>query len=355
MKIVLVTDTHFGVRGDSLSFLDNMKKFLDDVFFPYLRENGIKTVFHLGDMVDRRKYVNFNTANRLREDFLEPLRDYDCHFVVGNHDTSFKNTNVVNAMTELVEGGRYPYVRVYVGPEEIELDGTKLLVMPWICEENRARAEELFQTSTATIMLGHLEIAGFEMYRGSLVSHGEDVKKLDRFDVIISGHFHHRSTNGQVFYLGSPCEYTWSDYDDPKGFHVFDTDTRELTFVHNPYTMFHKLWYNDSSEQETIEMIDSLDYAFLENKYVKIIVSEKRNPYLFDVLIHRLEEAGVIDIQTVDDHLNLNLEDDETIVDEAESTLDTFKNFIESSELPVDKVALNDLFVDLYNEALQVA
>ena len=351
----MIGDTHWGVRGDSLPFLNNMKNFLDDIFFPYLRENDIKTVFHLGDMVDRRKYVNFNTANRLREDFLEPLRDFDCHFIVGNHDTSFKNTNSVNAMTELVEGGRYPHIKVYVEPAEVEFDGLKFLMMPWICDENRAIAERLFITSTATVMVGHLEIAGFEMYKGSIVSHGEDVRRLNRFDTIISGHFHHRSTDGQVFYLGCPCEFTWSDYDDPKGFHVFDTETRELTFVRNPYTMFAKIWYNDSDEQEFIKTIEELDYETFRDTYVKIIISEKRNPYLFDLLIHRLEEHGVLDIQTVDDHLNLNLEGDEDIVDEAESTLDTFRNFIDGTELPVDKVALNDLFVELYGEALQVA
>ena len=41
MKIALITDTHWGVRNDNVSFHDNSKKFLDDVFFPTLMSKGI--------------------------------------------------------------------------------------------------------------------------------------------------------------------------------------------------------------------------------------------------------------------------------------------------------------------------
>ena len=75
MKIALITDTHWGVRNDNNSFMDNTKSFLDDVFFPYLQLHNIRDVIHLGDLVDRRKYINFNTANRLKEDFIKPLLD----------------------------------------------------------------------------------------------------------------------------------------------------------------------------------------------------------------------------------------------------------------------------------------
>ena len=32
----------------------------------------------------------------------------------------------------------------------------------------------------------------------------------------------------------------------PRGFHIlFDTETRELEFIQNPYEMFHKIYYDD--------------------------------------------------------------------------------------------------------------
>ena len=114
MKLAIITDTHWGVRNDSQAFLDNSKVFLDNVFFPYLEKHGVHTILHLGDLVDRRKYINYNTASRLRQDFLDPIygRGYEMHIVAGNHDTYFKNTNEVNALRELVIG-KYTNTKVY--------------------------------------------------------------------------------------------------------------------------------------------------------------------------------------------------------------------------------------------------
>jgi 3',5'-cyclic AMP phosphodiesterase CpdA len=88
MKIALITDTHWGVRNDSIAFHNNNKKFLDNVFFPKLASLGIDHVIHLGDIVDRRKYINFLTANRLRNDFLDPLESMGITLdsIAGNHD-----------------------------------------------------------------------------------------------------------------------------------------------------------------------------------------------------------------------------------------------------------------------------
>ena len=53
MKIALLNDTHFGVRNDSMIFDDFLHKLYEEVFFPYLDEHNIKTLIHLGDVVDR--------------------------------------------------------------------------------------------------------------------------------------------------------------------------------------------------------------------------------------------------------------------------------------------------------------
>ena len=172
---------------------------------------------HLGDLVDRRKYININTARRLREDFLEPL-SHKCRviMVAGNHDTYYKNTNSVNAMQELVAQG-YPFHIYDKAPEIVEFDSLPILLIPWICDENRKESIERITNSNASIAAGHLEIQGFEMYRGSIVSHGDDRSIFNRYDMVLSGHYHHRSSDGTIFYLGSHGEFTWSDYDDQIG------------------------------------------------------------------------------------------------------------------------------------------
>ena len=351
MKIALITDTHWGVRNDHLAFMENNNLFLDNVFFPLLVKHNIGTIVHLGDLVDRRKYININTANRLRVDFLNKMIGYDVHIIAGNHDTYFKNTNEINSIRELVDE-KYDFKIYDRYAEEVNFDGTPILFIPWICDDNRQRTVEIINGTKSTIAMGHLEIQGFEMYRGSIVSHGDDASLFDRFDMVMSGHYQHRSTNGHIFYLGSHAEFTWSDYDDPRGFHIFDTETRELTFIENPYKMFKKIWYNDTDDN----FINSdIDYQQYKNSLVKVIVTNKSQPLWFDKFIENLESENPIDLQIVEDHLNLNLENDSDIINEAESTLDIFKKYVQTIEHKnLDKEKLEKKIVELYNEALTI-
>jgi hypothetical protein len=225
-------------------------------------------------------------------------------------------------------------------------------MLPWICDENRKVSFEKIKSTPAQIIMGHLELAGFEMYKGSMVSHGDDRNIFNRFDLVLSGHYHHRSSDGTICYLGSHGEFTWSDYDDPKGFHILDTETRELTFIKNPYTMFEKVWYNDT-DTKFLETI--FDYSKYRKKIVKVIVQNKNNPLWFDKFIENIESENPIEMQIVEDHLNLNLEDDNDIVNEAESTIDIFKKYLETTQIKnVDTVKLTSKIIELYQEALTV-
>lgn len=349
MKIALITDSHAGVRNDSPAFHDYMKRFYDDIFFRYLDEHNVTTVVHCGDIVDRRKYININTAYRLRKDLIEPAieRGITWHQIIGNHDTYHKNTNKVSSFIELFN--RYP-INIYYETTEVMFGDTKILLVPWICDDNKEHSFQLIKETNAQILFGHLELQGFEMFKGSIISHGEDPNIFGRFDIVCSGHFHHRSSRGNIHYLGSPAEYTWSDYNDPRGFHIFDTETRELKFIENPYKMFHKFWYNDGDKK----FVDSkIDYSQFSGKIIKVIIQEKNNPYWFDKFIENIEKNNPIDIQIVEDHLNLNLEEDQEIVDEAESTIDIFKKYIRNTESKnINKEKLENKIVELYNEAL---
>lgn len=348
MKIAVLTDTHWGIRGDQVAFHDATKKFLDGTFFPYLKEHNIKTLIHLGDLVDRRKYINFMTAKRLREDFLERLEEEKCETIIlaGNHDTFYKNTNKVNALQEIVGNDKYSCIRIHWEPLEVTISGTQILLLPWICTDNEEQSMKMLAETKAQVCMGHLELNGFEMYRGHLNDHGMETKIFQKFDVVCSGHYHHKSSNANIHYLGSHAEFTWSDYDDPRGFHVFDTQTRELTFVQNPNVMFKKLWYDDSNGKPNI---DASQYSGL---MVKIIVKTKNNPYWFDLFIEQLEKVNPIDLQVVEDHLNLGLEDDQDIVNEAEDTLTIFKNYISSLNIDTDdRSNVEKMVVSLYNEA----
>ncbi len=354
MKIALITDTHAGVRGDNIALLDHQKLFYDNVFFPKLKQTGIKTVFHLGDLVDRRKFVNYNTVRRLRKDFIEPLSDIAerMNFIVGNHDTFYKDTNRVNALYEIL--GPFQNISIHIKPYEFEPDTSdSVLLVPWICSENRAQSFEAIKTTSAQICMGHLEIAGFEMHRGAICEHGLDLKEFNKFDMVMSGHFHHKSTKGNIHYLGAPYEMTWSDYNDPRGFHIFDTQTRELEFVKNPYSLFYKIEYDDRNRTDS-SWIGEIDFEKYRSTYVKVIVRGKTNPYWFDLFQTALEKVGTNDIKVVDDNYNLNLESDEEIIDQAEDTFVILQKVVAQLGMETNKNKLDLLLRNLYNEAINL-
>lgn len=351
MQIALITDQHFGARGDSEGFHNFFDKFYTNQFFPYLKENNIDTVIDLGDTFDRRKYINYNTLHRCKKYWFDQIEKnkINLHIIVGNHCTFFKNTNEINSPNLLLK--EYTTIKSYYEPAEVTIDGLEVAFLPWICSGNYTNTMDFIDSTRAQVAFGHLEITGFEMYRGAVNDHGFSGDIFNKFDMVMSGHFHHKSSRGNIHYLGCPYEITWSDWNDPKGFHIFDTDTRELTFIPNRYIMFHKIHYDDA--QDNMDSVLDLDTSKLAGSMVKVIVREKNNPYWFDMFIDKIEKAGVLDLQVVEDNLYLNLEDDSDIIDEAEDTLTILRKYTDQFT-NVDKSKLDNFLSTLYQEALSL-
>lgn len=350
MLICLITDQHFGARSDSVAFSESFSKFYMNVFFPYLETHNIDTVIDLGDTFDRRKYINFDSLRRCRTYWFDQLRDRNIqlHAIIGNHDTYFKNTNEVNSPNLLLSD--YDNITVYDSPQDLHIGGTDIAMLPWICSGNMKESMDFINSTKSQVLFGHLELTGFEMHRGAFNDHGFDKNIFNRFDVVCSGHYHHKSSNGNIHYLGAPYEMSWSDYNDPRGFHIFDTATRELTFIQNPYTMFNKIHYDDVDV--TMDDILDIDMTHYKDTFVKVIVRNKTNPFWFDLFVEKLERNGVIDLQVVEDHFNLNLEDDSDIVDEAEDTLTILRKVVDTIEFAGSKQQLDSFLVNLYDEAM---
>ena len=350
MKICILGDTHFGARGDSLDFHKYFKRFYNEVFFHYLKVNDIKSIFQMGDLFDRRKFINFNTLHLCREYFFDrcQILGIKVHTLLGNHDIAFKNTLEINSTGLLLN--EYENIEYYDSFETVEFDGVKIDVVPWICDDNEQEIFNAMKQSTAQICFGHFEIAGFEMDKGNVCDHGLDKKILSKYDIVLSGHFHHKSTNDNITYVGTPYEMTWSDHNDQKGFHIFDTNTREMTFVKNPFTMFNKLIYDDG--QTDFEHWKNYDFESLKDSYVKVIVMNKQNPYLFDTVIDSLYKVGVADLSIVEDFSDTLIDDDSDIVNQAEDTITILSKHIDNLTLDVEPEKLKTLMRELYIEAI---
>lgn len=348
MKIALVNDTHFGARNDSILVNEYFFKFWEQIFFPYLKEHDIKTVVHLGDVVDRRKFINFKIADDFRLRWLSRFEseDIDLHLLVGNHDTYYKNTNRVNSLQNLCNVGQ-----IYVDPAEVRFDGVDVLLLPWICADNYNESVNMIKSTKAEIVFGHLEISGFEMDKGNVCHEGMDRAMFERFDMVLSGHFHHKSTDGLIYYLGNQYEITWADYNDNRGFHVFDTDTRELTFVPNPYKLFFKFVYDDKDDL-TFEKLEEINFDQYAGTYVKVLVVNKTNPYLFDKFMEEMNRCSPIDINVIEDTIDLtDMQDDDTI-EQAEDTVTILNKYVDGLTLNTDNERLKGILREIYVEAL---
>ena len=351
MKIALLNDTHFGARNDSLIFDDYFHKFYDDIFFPYLKGHNIKTLIHLGDIVDRRKFINYKIAHNFRHKFLQKLwsEKIDTHIIIGNHDIYFRNTNKVNAVQELCtthDGINEPWI--YEEAKVVEFDGTKILMLPWINPENEAESLEACKTAEADVCMGHLDLNGFRMMDNMVQTHGYDKKIVQRFEKTFSGHFHHKNDDGQIFYLGSQYEMTWSDYNNKKGFHIFDTETREIEFIPNPYTIFKKLMYNDT--ETNYDKFDITDY---NQKYVKLVVVSKKDNQMFDRLLERMyNKISVHELKILEDYSDLsatNVSDD--VVEGSEDTMTLVNNYVDQLPVDLDKEKLKVMIKETFIEA----
>ncbi len=351
MKVAIITDQHFGARNDSTHFLDYYEKFYRDTFFPKLKEEGIDTVLILGDTFDRRKYVNFYSLKRTKEMFFEPLREMGikAFMLAGNHDTYFKNTNDVNSVRLLLQ--EYDNIMVIDSPTTIEVDNTSICMMPWICPENYDDSINTMNTTTSDICMGHFEIAGFAMHRGMPSHEGLSRDLFKKFDTVFSGHYHHRSAQDNIRYLGNPYELTWQDYNDPRGFHLFDLETRDLQFIENPNVMFHRITYDD--KEESITEITNKELDKFTGTYVKVVVLNKTNPYLFDKFMNNLYNVNPIDITIAEDFADLTEGVEDDMINEAEDTITIINKFVDGiKEDHIDNDKLKSVLKELYVEAL---
>ena len=344
MKIALITDQHLDGRKGSLPFWNYFQKFYDDIFFPTLEKEGVRTIVDLGDTFDNRKSMDFNTFNRVNENYFKRLKDYKVHMILGNHCTYYKNTNRINSPELLLE--QYKNINIYASPEEITLGSKKFLMMPWINKENKEECLELIANSKADIMCGHLECDGFEVTPGMKFDGGFKVSDFKNFKRVWSGHFHHKSKHGNVQYLGNPYQMFWNDYKDTRGFHIYDTESDKLKFIKNPYEIFEKIFYDDASVDYNKQ--DVSDY---KDKFIKLIVEEKRDYQMFETLVDRLYNVGVHDVKIVE--TLVDAEDIDDVELNVKDTLTLLSEYIDEIELAVDKTELKKLMQSLYIESCE--
>jgi DNA repair exonuclease SbcCD nuclease subunit len=345
-KIVLLGDTHFGVRGDSLKFHVYYEKFYKEFFFPYIDANNIKVVYQLGDLFDRRKFVNFNTLLECKRYFFDELKSRGIELItlLGNHDIFWKESLSVNAQSLIL--GEYDNITIIDKPTRIHEDNTSFDIIPWICKENEVDVFNFIDTSKSDICIGHFEIAGFPMYRGMHAEEGLSHDMFAKYERVWSGHYHTRSKAENIEYIGTPYEMTWQDAGDLKGFSVFDTETRQLEFHQNPFTIHEKITYDDKDKEPVdLKLID------IKEKYVKLVVVNKTDLYKFDRFVNELYTQEPYEVKIIEDLSEFSEGNIDSEIN-LEDTISILGNYIDSVQTEGDKEAIKTFVKGLYMEAI---
>lgn len=342
--IACLTDTHWTARKSSRHLHDYFELFYKNVFFPALEEHGIETVIHMGDAFDNRKSIDFWGLDWTRRVVLEPLRKYEVHMIVGNHDMFLRNSTEINAPELLLKD--YPNIKTYSSPTNTKVCGIDMTFIPWICSENYDETLKVVKKSKAKIAMGHLELKGFRVNKHLVMEdHGLEANLFSNFTKVFSGHYHTRSDNGTVFYLGNPYEMYWTDVNDTRGFHIFDTETLEHTPINNPYKLFYNIYYEDTPYQT----FDAREY---EKKIVKVIVRKKSNIKSFEKFIDKLYGCGIQELKIIE---NFEIQESEEFnIDEDENTISILNRYIDESEFNYNKNIIKGILQDIYKQASEV-
>lgn len=346
-KVCILGDLHCGARGGSPRFVDFFDKFFLDVLFPYLVKNNIDTILQTGDLFDTRKMLNVQSLYDAKRYLFNRLEAHGItmYTILGNHDIYFKNTVSVNSSSQVL--GEYVdrgVLHIIEEPMEIKIKDSKFLLVPWICADNEAQVRESILQSDAKYLMGHFELKGFEMHEGQIAEEGQYIYGFENYDLVFSGHYHHKSRKANIFYVGTCYEMDWKDYGDQKGFHILDTSTGDLEFIPNPYVIHQKIIYNEDSVPKNL--------AQFKNCYVKIIVQKKTDQYKYDKFIDKLLFSGVADIKIIDE-VFVEMTSSKSLDVETEDTEKLIEDYINSLEIKEKDELINYMHM-LHSESLMM-
>ncbi|MDD4242783.1 MAG: metallophosphoesterase [Bacilli bacterium] len=337
MKIAIINDLHFGVKNDSLIFLDYQKEFYDKVFFPTLNTKQIKNVSILGDSFDKRKVSNHQTIESSKQMLFNPLYDkgIDTNILIGNHDSMYANKLSVNSPRLLLS--EFSNINIIDSPLVIK----NILYVPWICESNYNECMQMIKKAGCSVeyCFGHFELSGF-FNNSHVLKDAMSPTILKRFKHVYSAHYHDKQTIGNVTYTGSPYQLTFADVE-KKGFHIFDDETGELEFIENPYKMFHTITYSEN---------EATSVPNISGKIVKLIVKDNTDKKKYEKFLEFLNNQNPFELK-----INDTLVDHDELEEDIDLDIDTtdtvIKKYIDNSEVSLDKNRLNDIFKSLLSEA----
>ena len=172
----------------------------------------------------------------------------------------------------------------------------------------------------------------------------KDLEIYNIFKHVFSGHFHTRSNNGTIYYLGNPYEMFWNDVNDKRGFHIYDTETLKLKSINNPFQLYKVINYSDTPRQLT-------NFTEYTDKIVKVVVRQKTNEKEYNRFMQALDKARPVDVKIVERTDHLAVADE--FIDQTEDTMTLLTKYIDELDTDLDTIRIKKVISDTYTEALE--
>lgn len=348
MKILFLGDLHLGARNGNPNFLRMMDDYFKEELFPYILENNVEVVVQLGDILDKRRNIDFTISNYLVNIFFKffTKNKVTLYSTLGNHDTYYRQSIQLDGPSQFANGD---YIHIVKDCRVVTFDKTKIAMTPWICDENKKEVTKWIveNKNKNTILCGHFELAGFPIQKGYISDKGSiETDKMKGYKCVLSGHYHSPSEKDKITYIGTPYELTWSDYGDEKKFLVYDTVEKMFETVYTKKKMFHKIVYKD-------DILQTINYDTYKNSYVKVVLTDDYNEGKLNVFLSMLDEkAHPYSIQTIDIREQKETLMEEISADDVDNPIEIMMNTITSK---VDDEEMCQLVKNLTYEIYQSA
>ena len=244
-----------------------------------------------------------------------------CYFLCGNHESDEVDLRYSSVKALENHGGKKE--RLIISEpwnlDDYDLGNTQIHFIPYIAESNRKDISEYLtdvDSNKKQIIISHNDIAGIN-YGPCISVVGFDLKDIEAHcDLYLNGHIHNSTwVSDKVLNLGSFSGHNFTnDSNEYKyGIWILDTDTLEVRFIENPYSLnFYKI---DVVSEEDLEKLKNLkDQALISVKCSAnyLVKAKEVLEHLPNVLKYRLllvreasaEEGAEIDIsELMVDHL----------------------------------------------------
>ena len=302
MRDLIIGDLHFGIKSNSVTWLESQLEFFDKQIFKTIEEKEVKRVIFLGDVSDIRYSINQQVGIELQKKFREMVNkfpDIMFYIVAGNHDyysplEEFAQYNVY----EMIFSEEFLQIHknlIIVNNDPLLTDDG-CLMLPWYWTENPDHIDELLYnydfSNDIKAIFCHTDLT---TWPGARIASFKNTP-------IYSGHIHFIVEDQlcNLHNIGAALPLTFNDVNQDRYIYLLD-NYKIIEKIKNVTTPQFRRAYN--------EQIFDLKDDYFENSYVQLCISTTNvNKAKYVEQLSYLKSTYInstIRIHIIDDNTNL--------------------------------------------------